>query len=170
MTGDRPKAYIVDTNVLSRRSDQRPGSPVERWIKLNASLIRISVITIAEVKRGLLLEQRRLDELRDRRVQRREQAKQDVRLAWYERLRFRFADRIEPIDAEVAERWAEMSLRFPSLRDGDKAILATALVRGYGVATRNTRDFKGAGAPCVDPFDPASWGEEPETPASDAGP
>lgn len=43
--------------------------------------------------------------------------------------------RIVPTNADVAEPPADASLWFPSLKDGDKAIIATALVTGYGVAT-----------------------------------
>jgi hypothetical protein len=151
-------AFLVDTNVLSRRGDQLPGSPVERWVRAYASLIRVSVITVAEVRRGLVLAQRKLDRAANARTRAREQAKLDGKIAWYGVLRSRFADRIEPIDADVAERWADVSVDFPSLRDGDKAILATALVRGYGVATRNLRDFRNAGVPLIDPFDLDTWG------------
>ncbi len=43
----------------------------------------------------------------------------------------------------------------------DKAILATAIVRGCGIATRNIRDFKAAGVPLVNPLDPDTWFDEP---------
>lgn len=157
MAADEPPGYLVDTNVLSNRETLDEGLPVARWIRANAHLIRISVITIAEMRRGLVLKQAEIERSRDVRVRRREQAKLDRKIAWYEELRSRFKDRIEPVDADVAERWADVSVRFPSLRDGDKAILATALVRGYGVATRNLGDFRSAGVALVDPFDPDTW-------------
>ena len=53
-----------------------------------------------------------------------------------------------------------MSIRFPSLRDGDKAIAATAMAKGYGIATRNVGDFTRAGVPLVNPFDPGTWDDE----------
>jgi predicted nucleic acid-binding protein len=74
--------------------------------------------------------------------------------AWHDELLDRFRDRIEPIDLEAAQKWAEVSVRFPSLRDGDKAIAATALAKGYGIATRNFGDFRLAGLPLVNPFRP----------------
>ena len=152
-----PPAFLVDTNVLSRQSDQAPGSPVQRWIRLNAPLIRISVITVAESRRGLVIGQKKVDALADPRARGREQGKLDAKIAWYRTIRTRFADRIEAIDADVAERWADVSVHCPSLRDGDKVILATALVRGFGVATRNVRDFQSMGVPLVNPFDPDTW-------------
>lgn len=159
-----PRGYVVDTNVLSRREDHGPGSPVARWIERHAGLIRVSVITLAEARRGLILLGRRIEGQADARVRAREGLKLRTKTAWYELLRSRFADRIEPIDAEVAERWAEVSVDFPSLRDGDKALLATALVRGYGVATRNLRDFADAGVPLTNPFDPGTWNEAAASP------
>lgn len=158
-----PAGWLTDTNVLSRpakKNKDDPDPPVALWIRANARLIRVSAVTIAEARRGLVLERKRIEGLSDKRVIRRDQAALDIKDGWYRELRSRFADRIVPIDAEVAERWADVSVRFPSIRDGDKAILATALVHGYGVATRNIRDFKASGVPLVDPFDPDSWWED----------
>src|SRR5690349_13331356 len=145
MADDEPKGFLVDTNVLSNRETLRDGAPVARWLRAHAHLVRISVITIAEMRRGLVPRRAKIELTRDIRVRRRELSKLDLKVAWYDELRSRFSDRIEPIDADVAERWADVSVRFPSLRDGDKALLATALVRGYGVATRNLGDFRAAG-------------------------
>jgi predicted nucleic acid-binding protein len=160
MAADEPRGFLVDTNVLSNREALDERLPVARWIRANAHLIRISAITVAEMRRGLVLRRAEVERMRDARARRREEAKLERKVAWYEELRSRFKDRIEPIDADVAERWADVSVRFPSLRDGDKAILATALVRGYGVATRNLGDFRNAGVALVDPFDPDTWPAE----------
>jgi hypothetical protein len=54
-------------------------------------------------------------------------------------------------------KWAEVSVRLPSLRDGDKVIAATAIAKGYRIATRNPGNFRHAGVPLVDPFDPGTW-------------
>ena len=80
--------------------------------------------------------------------------------ACYNEVLDRFGDRIEPIDRLVAEKWAEVSVRFPSLRDGDKAIAATAMTRCYGIATSNLGDFRRADVPLVDPFDPDTWSDD----------
>ena len=80
--------------------------------------------------------------------------------AWYDTVLDRFGDRLEPIDRPVAEKWAEVSVRFPSLRDGDKAIAATAMAKGHGIATRNLGDFRHAGVPLINPFDPGTWDED----------
>ena len=119
------------------------------------------------MRRGLVLLQIRIDRQEDPKVRRREQVKLDRKLAWNAELRARVHDRIVGIDADVAERWADVSVRFPSIRDGDKAILATALVRGYAVATRNLKELRGSGVILVDPFDPVTWYVDTDIPADD---
>ena len=49
--------------------------------------------------------------------------------------------RIDELDAEIAERAALLRRERPRLRSPDAIILATALVRGRVLVTRNTRDF-----------------------------
>jgi predicted nucleic acid-binding protein len=48
---------------------------------------------------------------------------------------------IDEIDREIAERAAALRRERPKLRSPDAIILATALVRGRILVTRNTRDF-----------------------------
>jgi predicted nucleic acid-binding protein len=154
-----PPAYLVDTNVLSNAASAERDANVAEWLFSFASLIRISVITIAEMRRGLVLIEQRIAKASTRNVRERERRRLSARQAWYANVVQRFSDKIEVIDVSVAERWAEISVRFPSLRDGDKAIAATALARGFGVATRNIGDFRAIGMPLVNPFEPATWDE-----------
>jgi predicted nucleic acid-binding protein len=107
--------------------------------------------------RGLLLLEAKVSTLADSRVKDREQRRLAWKRAWYHEITGRFIDRVEPIDVAVAEKWAEVSVRFPSLRDADKAIAATALAKGYGVATANLGDFRKAGVALINPFDPDTW-------------
>ncbi len=48
---------------------------------------------------------------------------------------------IDEIDKEIAERAASLRRERPKLRSPDAIILATALVRGRVLITRNTKDF-----------------------------
>jgi predicted nucleic acid-binding protein len=148
---------------LSNRGDVEADPKLVEWLRLNARLVRISVVMVAEMRRGLFLLEARIAATADRKVRARAQARLDWKRAWYDEVTGRFADRVEPIDIAVAERWAEVSVRFPSLRDGDKAIAATALAKGYAVATENLGDFRRSGVPLVNPFDPNTWDEGPET-------
>ncbi|HYE52687.1 MAG TPA: PIN domain-containing protein [Azospirillaceae bacterium] len=152
-----PRGYILDTNVISNPGDLGSAS-VAGWIDRHAGMIRLSVVSVAEMHRGLYLLQRKVAATADRKVAAREQQRLDRKLAWYRTVLDLFGDRIEPIDVPVAQKWAEVSVRFPALRDGDKAIAATALAKGYGVATENLGDFRAAGVPLVNPFDPGTWG------------
>lgn len=144
---EAPRGYVADTNVVSNRGAVEHDPHLAEWLRRHAGLVRISVVTVAEMRRGLLLLEAKVAAVSDRRVRAREQGRLDWKRAWYDEVTGLFADRLEPIDLAVAERWAEVSTRFPSLRDADKAIAATALAKGYGVATENLGHFRQAGVP-----------------------
>ena len=48
---------------------------------------------------------------------------------------------LDEVDAEVAERAASLRRERPRLKSPDAIILATAIVRGRVLVTRNIRDF-----------------------------
>jgi toxin FitB len=157
VTPEAPRGYVVDTNVLSNRGGVERNPNLVKWLQHRAGSVRVSVVTIAEMHRGLILLEAKVALLADRRIKAREQERVARKRAWYVEVTTRFADRVEPIDIVVAEKWAEVSVRFPSLRDADKVIAATALAKGYGVATENPGDFRHAGLTTVNPFDPGTW-------------
>ena len=161
MADEPPACWIVDTNVVSREGEEASRPDLGLWLAANAGRIRISVVTLAEMRRGIVLLRERVERLSAVDAFRRERERLKQKVAWYGMLRSRFADRLIPVDAEIAERWADVSVRVPSIRDGDKLILATAFVRGYGIATRNLRDFRSQGVPLVNPFDRATWWDVP---------
>jgi predicted nucleic acid-binding protein len=71
---------------------------------------------------------------------------------WLSELRRRYADRILPIDLEIAEEWGRMNAPDPiSSRDGLMA--ATAKVRNMTFVTRNTADVARTGVRLLNPFD-----------------
>ena len=154
------RGYIADTNVVSNRGDVEGDPNLVEWLRRYAGLVRVSVVTVAEMRRGLILLEAKVAAIGDGKVKAREQARLAQKQAWYNQVTRLFADRMEPIDIAVAERWAEVSVRFPSLRDADKAIAATALAKGFGVATENLGHFRQAGVPLMNPFDPLTWDEE----------
>jgi predicted nucleic acid-binding protein len=157
MADSRPTAYLVDTNVISNRGRIARDPHLSEWLRRFAAVVRISVITVAEMKRGLLMLEAKVASLSDRKVAQRERERLANKQEWYDEIVARFPDRLEPIDIAVAEKWAEISIRFPSLRDGDKIIAATAVAKGYGVATQNVGDFRSSGLPLVNPCDRATW-------------
>ncbi len=156
----RHAGYVTDTNVLSNRGAVERDPNLVEWLRRYAALVRVSVITVAEMRRGLILLEVKAEALTDRKVKARAQARLARKRVWYDEVTGHFADRVAPIDIAVAEKWAEISVRFPSLRDGDKVVAATALARGYGVATENLGDFRQVGVPLVNPFDPDTWDED----------
>ena len=162
MAPESRRSYMIDTNVLSHRADAHANPPVAEWLRRYAGLLRISVVTMAEMHRGLILLETKIEALSDGRVKARKHARLTRKRAWYEEVAERFADRLEPIDLAIAEKWAEISVRFPSLRDADKAIAATALAKNHGVATENIGDFRRTGVHLVNPFDRETWDADQE--------
>jgi predicted nucleic acid-binding protein len=152
-----PHDYLADTNVLSNRSAVERDPCLIEWLRRFAGRIRISVVTVAEMRRGLILLDVRSSALSNRQAKVRERRRLAQKQAWYDEIKMRFADRIAPIDLAVAEKWAETFVRFPSLRDADKALAATAMAKGYAIATENLGDFRATNVVLVNPFDPGTW-------------
>ena len=148
---------MLDTNVLSNRTTIDGDPNFAEWLLRYAAVVRVSVVTIAEMHRGLVLLESEAAATVDRRVRSRTLTKLRRKRDWLTEITDGFGERFEPIDVDVAQKWAEISVCFLSLRDGDKAIGVTALAKGYGVATRNLGDFRRAGIPLINPFDPSTW-------------
>ncbi len=76
--------------------------------------------------------------------------------AWLGKLRDQFAERVIPIDAEIAETWGAMNDRLRrtgrSVAAVDGLLAATALVHGLTVTTRNVRHFEPTGVAVFDPW------------------
>ena len=77
---------------------------------------------------------------------------------WLDTVTHDFDDRIIPITAEVAERWAVLDVPDP-VPVVDGLLAATTLERDLVLVTRNTADVERTGVAVVNPFT-----------ASDAGP
>ena len=138
--------WLLDTCVLSEYARARPNPHVVSWLaEADEAALALSVLTIAELRRGALAlpPSRRRSALE----------------AWIdEALPTRFLDRVFPVDKQVADVWAERQARLD--RQGrplpviDGLIAATAVVHGYGVATRNERDFAAFGVSLFNPWRP----------------
>jgi predicted nucleic acid-binding protein len=130
--------YLVDTCVIS---EARRGSVAARvWIAgVAGTAIFLSVITLGEIGRGIAL-----------------RARKDGPGAaalgrWLDGLRTDYADRILPIDAEVALAWGQLSSDRPRPVP-DMLIAATALVHRKTLVTRNVADFRDTGVDILDPW------------------
>ena len=132
--------YLVDANVLSEATKPAPDSQALEWLRRNERELVVDPIILGELRFGIHLlpagrRRRRLETWFDAGVAR------IVCVSW---------------DAQTGLRWAELLARLrrsgQALPIKDSLIAATALVHGFIVVTRNTRDFKKAGVKTLDPF------------------
>ncbi|SIQ28561.1 hypothetical protein SAMN05880582_1011368 [Rhizobium sp. RU20A] len=142
--------YLLDTNVLSeaRKIESGRADPrVVSWFSMVSEVdLHISVLTLFEIQKGMLLKARR-DAVQARQIQ-----------IWLiDWVRPAFEGRIVGLNEEAALKAAELHVPDPRPLL-DALIAATALVHGLTLVTRNTRDFRSTGVSLLDPF---------ETPSSD---
>ncbi len=137
--------YLLDTNVPSEFSRDRPAPRVVEWLKAQpVTTLFLSAVTIGEIRKGLIVLPlgRRRSEL--------EMWFHTDLLTW-------FHNRVLPVTSAVADRWGvldgQCQLRGTPLNTADGMIAATAIEHGLTVVTRNVKDFSGLG---VDLFNP--WG------------
>ena len=134
--------FILDTNVISelRTGKPNPCEAVVRWSKLQlASQLFLSVVTVFELEKGvLLLERRTPPEGRNLRL-------------WLENVKFKFADRVLPYTVETATVCASLHVPNPK-PERDAMIAATALAHKFTVVTRNVADFTHMGVGLVNPW------------------
>lgn len=134
---------VVDTNVISESIRTDPDPSVRAWLNRQVpSTLYVSTVTVAELLTGveMLADGNRKDVLR---------------AAVAEALHL-FDGRVLAFDVEAAHALAAIAAttrsagRPVSMADGQ--IAATALSRGFEVATRATTPFVAAGVPVIDPW------------------
>lgn len=135
---------LLDTCVLSELQRHQGQRRVRALIEeLDADSLFVSVITVGEVAKGVAL--------LPTGVRKREL------FSWLVGLEQRFADRILPIDTDVARIWGELTARAQAqgvqIPASDGLIAATALRHGLQVMTRDTRHFAASGASVIDPWE-----------------
>jgi predicted nucleic acid-binding protein len=134
-------SYLLDTNVISELARPQPDSSISAWFaSVPDETLHLSVLTLGEIRKGV----ERLPASRKR---------ERLRL-WLEHdLPDWFAERLLPIDMEVADRWgrllAETGRPLPAI---DSLLAATALHHGLRFVTRNANDFAFPGLEVVDPW------------------
>jgi predicted nucleic acid-binding protein len=138
--------FLLDTNAISAIRRDRDAH-VRAWAsQVDDARLHLSVLTIGEVRIGI------------ERLRSRDPAQADVFAEWLGQLHERFADRILPVDAAVAEEWGRLNA--PSPRNTvDSLVAATARIHGMTVVTHNTSDFANCGVQLLDP-----WEYEPGDP------
>jgi predicted nucleic acid-binding protein len=138
-------SFVLDTNVVSEaRKGSRADAGVMSWLSsVAAEDLYLSVLVVGEIRQGI------------EGLRRRDSVQADHLEVWLSGLRRRYADRILPIDLEIAEEWGRMNAPDPiSSRDGLMA--ATAKVRNMTFVTRNTSDVARTGVRLLNPFDLSS--------------
>ena len=139
---------ILDTNVVSEPLKGEPEPAVLAWLDAQApTTLYLTSITLAELLAGVAAMPA------GRRRTKLEQALTDQVLPLFE-------GRVLAFDARAAHAYAQVHAGAQAAGNpisfADGAIAAIAAAHGFAVATRNLRDFKGAGVDVVDPWAPAA--------------
>lgn len=134
---------LLDTCVVSELRKPRPDSKVVAELRSYGSeSYHLSIITMGELCKGIAA----LADI----------AKKEKIMQWYQQLERQFADRIFPVDREVAVLWGEMAgsmqRRGKVLATADGLIAATAQTHRLTLVTRNTRDFADTGIKLLNPW------------------
>lgn len=135
---------LLDTNVLSEVTKPRPEGRVLEWLnELDEDRSFISVVSIAEIRRGVVL----MDSGR----------KRDALDEWLTSdLPHRFEHRVLPVEERVALAWGDLmgdaKWNGRGLSSMDGLIAATAIAHDLALATRNIKDFEGFGIHLIDPW------------------
>ena len=137
--------YLLDANCLSELVRVKPATSVMMCVEAtDEALLHLSVLTLGEIRKGVaaLPHGRRRTHLE----------------TWLEvELRARFAGRILPIDAAVADRWGLLAAgakgegRTLSIIDG--LLAATALHYNLAVVSRNVSDFASTQVQVLNPWE-----------------
>ena len=135
---------LVDTNVVSEFTRERPSEAVQRWLKfLPARQLFVSSITEAEMLLGvqIMAPSTRRDEL-----------DAQVRAIFDSD----FAGRVLPFDSAAAREFAAISAERrrigKEIKLPDAQIAAIVRAHGATLATRNVGDFEHCGIEIVNPW------------------
>ena len=131
--------FLADTNLISEARQRRPQTQVLDWLTEHEADLFISAVTVAELQSGISL-------LEDGR---KKQALQE----WFDTLRNLYRGAILAFDEPVAITWGKMNANLTRkgrrLPASDSFLAATALHHHLTIATRNEKDFVGAGVKTV---------------------
>ena len=137
--------FLLDTNCISELVRPKPERRVMEWMEAaDEAMLYLSVLTVGEIRKGLaaLPQGKRRTQLE----------------AWLEvQLQARFAGRIVPIEAAIADRWgllaAEAKRRGTVLPIIGGLLAATAIHHNLTVVSRNISDFTNIQVPVLNPWE-----------------
>lgn len=136
--------YLLDTNVLSEACKPRPDHGVAAWLRAQPpATLAISALSLGEIRKGveLLAAGARRMELEE----------------WLAtELPSQFRNRLLPVGPEVAGEWGRLAAEGRKcgreLPVVDGLLLATAVVHGLTLVTRNERDCRDRGITILNPW------------------
>ena len=133
-------SWLVDTNILSElRKGDRTDPGVRAWFaEAREEELFTSVLVLGEIRRGI------------ESIRRRDAPSALALEQWLTRFTMSFAERVLPIDAQVADRWGTLNVPDP-VPTVDGLLAASALVHDLVLVTRNVRDVAGTGVQLLDP-------------------
>jgi predicted nucleic acid-binding protein len=135
---------LLDTNAVSEWAKPVPEPRFVHWMAgIDMEATYLSVITLAEIERGIL----RLPT---------GQRRENLRRWFAGDLLPAFADRIVDVDPAVAVEWARVTIRCDGagrpIGAMDAFLAASAIARNLTLVTRNVGDFAASGAALFDPW------------------
>lgn len=133
--------YLIDTVVLSQLRKPKRDVRLASWIKKQrTSDLYLSVVTVGEIERGIVLQRTRDPDFATALV------------SWLDRVLALYGERVLPFNLQIARRWGQLSAALGN-NTADLMISATALEHGLTVVTRNVSDFEHTGVAIFNPFD-----------------
>jgi predicted nucleic acid-binding protein len=141
--------FLLDTNLLSELTKDAPDVKVKNWIRSQPQEeLVVSALSFGEIQAGMLM----MDEGR----------KKSRLRQWLEHmLKEQFSGRVLSVDEAIALEWgrltAEGKRKGRSIDLVDLLLVATALVLGLTIVTRNVRHCAGWGAPTINPWTGETW-------------
>ncbi|MEP6967805.1 MAG: PIN domain-containing protein [Pseudomonadota bacterium] len=131
--------YLLDENVLKELSPTGHKN-VRAWFAgVDPAVLRVSAATLFEKRRGWE-RRKKIDPVLAA-----------AKLAELDALKSAYGSRLVPIDAPVAVEWARL-LGAKDKNQIDRALAATARVKGFVLVTRNIADVRGCNVQVLDPF------------------
>lgn len=123
-------SYLLDTDVVSGFNKDTLPAKLAGWLAKHEGDSFLSVVSVAEMRYGLAGADAAFA------------AQLEARL---EQTEARFAHALEALDVDTLTRWkgllAELKTVNRTMTCEDSLIAATALAKGYTLATQNTRHF-----------------------------
>ncbi len=133
--------YLLDTNVASeRRKGQRMNPGVSAWFEtVEDGELFLSVLVLGEIRKGI------------ERARSTDRPKALALERWLMGLEQKYAERVLPVTAAVAEQWGRLSAIRP-LSTVDSLLAATALVHDLTLVTRDISAVAHTGVKVLNPF------------------